>query len=89
MESSITSAPTQRARAEGASGGLIRQTAPLERSLGTLAVRRYGLCVAFVLLLMAVNVFAGLSSVTLNDSDEARYGVAAWEMLQNIDQRDR
>jgi 4-amino-4-deoxy-L-arabinose transferase-like glycosyltransferase len=55
----------------------------LERALGNLAVRRYGLCVAFVLLVMALNVFAGLGSVSLNDSDEARYGVAAWEMLHN------
>jgi 4-amino-4-deoxy-L-arabinose transferase-like glycosyltransferase len=32
---------------------------------------------------MAWNVFAGLGGVALNDSDEARYGVSAWEMLQN------
>ncbi|HSS48894.1 MAG TPA: glycosyltransferase family 39 protein, partial [Thermoanaerobaculia bacterium] len=72
-----------RARSDGDPNRPAIQAAPLERALGTLAVRRYRLCVAFVLLLMALNVFAGLSSVTLNDSDEARYGVAAWEMLHN------
>jgi 4-amino-4-deoxy-L-arabinose transferase-like glycosyltransferase len=56
---------------------------PLDQTLGRLAVRRYGLCVALVLVLMAWNVFAGLGSVAINDSDEARYGVSAWEMLQN------
>jgi 4-amino-4-deoxy-L-arabinose transferase-like glycosyltransferase len=34
---------------------------------------------------MAWNVFAGLGSVSLNDSDEARYGVSAYEMLQSRD----
>ena len=56
---------------------------PLDQVLGRLAVRRYGLCVSLVLVLMAWNVFAGLGSVAINDSDEARYGVSAWEMLQN------
>ncbi|HEX4964362.1 MAG TPA: glycosyltransferase family 39 protein [Thermoanaerobaculia bacterium] len=51
--------------------------------LGALAVRRYAACAALVLALMAWNVFAGLGSVAINDSDEARYGVSAWEMLQN------
>jgi 4-amino-4-deoxy-L-arabinose transferase-like glycosyltransferase len=32
---------------------------------------------------MACNVFAGLGSMSINDSDEARYGVSAYEMLQN------
>ncbi|HTQ81027.1 MAG TPA: glycosyltransferase family 39 protein, partial [Thermoanaerobaculia bacterium] len=53
------------------------------RTLGELAIRRYAFCAFLVLGLMAVNVFAGLGSVALNDSDEARYGVSAWEMLQN------
>jgi 4-amino-4-deoxy-L-arabinose transferase-like glycosyltransferase len=53
------------------------------RGLGLLALRRYSLCAALVLALMAWNVFAGLGAVALNDSDEARYGVSAWEMLQN------
>src|SRR5436305_4923323 len=59
------------------------QATPFERALGTFAVRRYGACVALVLMLMAINVFAGLGSVSINDSDEARYGVSAWEMVQN------
>ena len=80
MDFSAISEPTLRARIDVEPTA---QTAPLERTLGLLAVRRYGLCVAFVLLLMAFNVFAGLGSVSLNDSDEARYGVAAWEMLHN------
>src|SRR5437764_11121437 len=84
MDSFITSAPALRARSGHPSDLTAQaQAATLERTLGNLAVRRYGLCVAFVLLLMALNVFAGLSSVSLNDSDEARYGVAAWEMLQH------
>jgi 4-amino-4-deoxy-L-arabinose transferase-like glycosyltransferase len=61
-----------------------RQAAlPWTRALGLLAVRQYALCACFVLALMAVNVFAGLGSVALNDSDEARYGVSAWEMVQH------
>jgi 4-amino-4-deoxy-L-arabinose transferase-like glycosyltransferase len=48
-----------------------------------LGMRRYALSVALVLGLMAFNVFAGLGSVAVNDSDEARYGVSAWEMLQS------
>src|SRR6476661_2390617 len=83
MDSSIISAPALRVRSGGDLEGLMAQASSFERSLGTLAVRRYGLCVAFVLLMMAVNVLAGLGSVALNDSDEARYGVAAWEMLQH------
>ncbi len=53
------------------------------RALGLFALRRYALCALLVLALMAWNVFAGLGAVALNDSDEARYGVSAWEMLQN------
>ncbi|MEA2604879.1 MAG: hypothetical protein QOF89_5871 [Acidobacteriota bacterium] len=56
---------------------------PWDQALGRLAVRRYRLCVTLVLILMAWNVFAGLGSVAINNSDEARYGVSAWEMLQN------
>jgi 4-amino-4-deoxy-L-arabinose transferase-like glycosyltransferase len=83
MDSSIIPAPILRASSAGDPGGLTVQAVPLERALGHLAVRRYGLCVGFVLLLMAWNVFAGLGSVSINESDEARYGVSAWEMLQN------
>jgi 4-amino-4-deoxy-L-arabinose transferase-like glycosyltransferase len=53
------------------------------RALGLLAIRRYSLCASLVLALMAWNVFAGLGAVALNDSDEARYGVSAWEMLES------
>lgn len=60
-----------------------RPVLPWARALGLLAVRRFSLCAALVLALMAWNVFAGLGQVALNDSDEARYGVSAWEMLQN------
>jgi 4-amino-4-deoxy-L-arabinose transferase-like glycosyltransferase len=80
MNSSIISAPNLRVPTDV---DPTAQTVPFERTLGLLAVRRYGPCAAFVLLLMAFNVFAGLGSVSLNDSDEARYGVAAWEMLHN------
>jgi 4-amino-4-deoxy-L-arabinose transferase-like glycosyltransferase len=57
----------------------------LSQALGRFAVRRYRLGFTLVLVLMAWNVFAGLGSVRLNDSDEARYGVSAYEMLQNQD----
>src|SRR3954469_23592 len=56
---------------------------PWPRALGLLALRHYALGACLVLGLMAWNVFAGLGNVALNDSDEARYGVSAWEMLQN------
>lgn len=83
MDSSTTPAPAPRVRSGGEPEPLTARPLPFENALGNLAVRRYGLCVAFVLLLMTLNVFAGLGSVALNDSDEARYGVAAWEMLHN------
>ncbi len=83
MDSSTIPAPAPRVRSGGEPEPLTARALPFEHALGNLAVRRYGLCVAFVLVLMAVNVFVGLSSVALNDSDEARYGVAAWEMLQH------
>ena len=60
-----------------------RDTVPFERAVGLFAVRRYRLCVGLVLALMACNVFVGLGAVSVNDSDEARYGVSAYEMLQN------
>src|SRR4051812_44262711 len=56
---------------------------PSGRSLGLFVIRRYRLCFSLVLALMAWNVFAGLGSVSINDSDEARYGVSAYEMLHN------
>ncbi len=46
-------------------------------------VRRYGWCAALVMAVMAVNVFLRLSSTFISDSDEARYGVSAYEMLRS------
>ena len=80
MEFSASSSPSLQVLPDRS--GTARAT-PFERALGTFAVRRYGAAVALVLMLMAANVFAGLGSVSINDSDEARYGVSAWEMLQN------
>ncbi len=51
--------------------------------LGHLAVRQYALCALIVLLLTAFNVFVGLGQSRIDDSDEARYGVSAYEMVQN------
>ncbi|HVT59961.1 MAG TPA: glycosyltransferase family 39 protein [Thermoanaerobaculia bacterium] len=45
--------------------------------------RHYGLCALLVLALMACNVFLGLATSSINDFDEARYGVSAFEMQQN------
>jgi 4-amino-4-deoxy-L-arabinose transferase-like glycosyltransferase len=51
--------------------------------LGRLAVRQYALCALVVLLFTAFNAFVGLSQSRIDDSDEARYGVSAYEMVQN------
>lgn len=51
--------------------------------LGRLAARQYALCALLVLLFTAFNVFAGLGQSRIDDSDEARYGVSAYEMVQN------
>jgi len=80
MSSTILS-PHEWALPDGAARPVPRISWP--RALGLLALRHYTLCAALVLALMAWNVFAGLGSVALNDSDEARYGVSAWEMLQH------
>jgi 4-amino-4-deoxy-L-arabinose transferase-like glycosyltransferase len=57
-----------------------------ELSLGSRAmrwaIRHYAACVALISLLAAVNCFWRLSSNVLSDLDEARYGVAASEMLR-------
>jgi 4-amino-4-deoxy-L-arabinose transferase-like glycosyltransferase len=53
------------------------------RWLGRLAVRQYALCALLVLLFAAVNVFVGLNETRIDDSDEARYGVSAYEMVQS------
>jgi len=63
--------------------GCPEASSSLSQALGRFAVRRYRLGFTLVLALMAWNVFAGLGSVSLNDSDEARYGVSAYEMLQS------
>ena len=60
-------------------GGL----ADLERAVGRFVIRRYRWSIVLVLALMAANVFVGLGSTSISDSDEARYGVSAYEMLQN------
>jgi 4-amino-4-deoxy-L-arabinose transferase-like glycosyltransferase len=51
--------------------------------LGRLAVRQYALCALLVLLFAAFNVFVALSETRIDDSDEARYGVSAYEMVQS------
>jgi 4-amino-4-deoxy-L-arabinose transferase-like glycosyltransferase len=60
-----------------------REASPSLPALGRFVIRRYRLCFSLVLALMACNVFIGLGSVGVNDSDEARYGVSAYEMLQS------
>jgi 4-amino-4-deoxy-L-arabinose transferase-like glycosyltransferase len=52
-------------------------------ALGKFVARRYRLCGLLVLSLMACNVFLGLGSSSINDFDEARYGVSAFEMQQH------
>src|SRR5689334_17376716 len=51
--------------------------------LGRLAVRQYALCALLVLLFASFNVFVGLNETRIDDSDEARYGVSAYEMVQS------
>ncbi len=46
-------------------------------------MRHYRLCAWLVLALMACNVFVGLATTRIDDSDEARYGVSAFEMLHS------
>lgn len=46
-------------------------------------VRHSRLWTVAILVLMAFNVFAGLSSARVDDSDEARYGVSSHEMLNS------
>ena len=55
----------------------------LAARLGHLAVRQYALCALLVMLFAAFNVFVGLGQSRIDDSDEARYGVTAYEMVQN------
>lgn len=60
---------------------------PSRRSLADrlafLAVRQYALAFLLVLLFTAGNVFVGLGQSRIDDSDEARYGVSAYEMVQS------
>jgi 4-amino-4-deoxy-L-arabinose transferase-like glycosyltransferase len=51
--------------------------------LGRLAIRQYALCALLVLLFTAFNAFVGLGETRIDDSDEARYGVSAYEMVQS------
>jgi 4-amino-4-deoxy-L-arabinose transferase-like glycosyltransferase len=52
-------------------------------ALGRFVTRHYLLCALLVLALMACNVFVGLATSSINDFEEARYGVTAFEMLQH------
>lgn len=53
--------------------------------LGWLVITRFHSVMLAVMLLMAINVFYGLSTAVVSDMDEARYGVAASEMLDAHD----
>jgi 4-amino-4-deoxy-L-arabinose transferase-like glycosyltransferase len=55
----------------------------LQRALGRFVIRHFPLCAALVLALMACNVFLRLATSRVDDSDEARYGVSAFEMLHS------
>src|SRR5579864_1520600 len=55
----------------------------LNYRLGRLALRRYRACVTLILTLAVANCFWRLSSSVISDLDEARYGVAASEMLRS------
>jgi 4-amino-4-deoxy-L-arabinose transferase-like glycosyltransferase len=52
-------------------------------ALGRFVIRHFRLCALLVLALMACNLFLGLASSNVNDFDEARYGVSAFEMQQH------
>jgi hypothetical protein len=57
--------------------------ASLADRLALLAVRQYALAFLLVLSFAACNLFVGLGESRIDDSDEARYGVSAYEMVQN------
>lgn len=64
----------------------LRRTAPprsLNFRLGRFVLRHYHIGVALTLLLAGVNCFWRLSTNVVSDLDEARYGVAASEMLRS------
>jgi 4-amino-4-deoxy-L-arabinose transferase-like glycosyltransferase len=60
-----------------------RKPRSLNYRLGCLALRQYRLGFALILMLALANCFWRLSSNAISDLDEARYGVAASEMLRN------
>jgi len=60
-----------------------RRDASLGARLGRFVIRRYRTCFAIVLAVMACNVFLRLATTRIDNSDEARYGVSAFEMLQS------
>jgi len=55
---------------------------PPVSALGSFVDRHDRWCAALVLALMACNLFLGLATSNVNDYDEARYGVTAYEMQQ-------
>lgn len=55
----------------------------LNYRVGRWALRHYSLLVTLILMLAVANCFWRLSSNVISDLDEARYGVAASEMLHN------
>jgi 4-amino-4-deoxy-L-arabinose transferase-like glycosyltransferase len=56
---------------------------PPVSALGSFVDRHDRWCAALVLALMACNLFLGLGTSNVNDYDEARYGVTAYEMQQH------
>jgi len=56
---------------------------PPVSALGSFVDRHERWCAALVLALMACNLFLGLATSNVNDYDEARYGVTAYEMQQH------
>src|ERR1700688_3409133 len=56
---------------------------PPVSALGCFVDRHGRWCAALVLALMACNLFLGLGTSNVNDYDEARYGVTAFEMQQH------
>jgi 4-amino-4-deoxy-L-arabinose transferase-like glycosyltransferase len=56
---------------------------PPVSALGSFVDRHDRWCAALVLALMACNLFLGLATSDVNDYDEARYGVTAFEMQQH------
>jgi 4-amino-4-deoxy-L-arabinose transferase-like glycosyltransferase len=74
--------------ASAAGGDRVEATARhegLARAVGGWVVRHHRLCFVLVLALVAGNVFLDLGNSKVNDYDEARYGVSAFEMQQHQD----